>query len=65
MLTKKASKQKSQDDMMNAIDRLSNVKRNKEKLPPKVDSIYEHRFEIDEKYFELDSTHGDVCASIW
>ena len=29
MLTKKASKQKSQEDMTTAIDRLSNVKRSK------------------------------------
>ena len=38
MLTTKASKQKSQDDMMSAIDRLSNVQKSKDKLPPKGDS---------------------------
>ena len=45
---KKASKQKSQDDMMNAIDRLSNVKRNREKQTPKVESkkIEEKKVEV-------------------
>ena len=49
MLTTKASKQKSQDDMMSAIDRLSNVQKSKDKLPPKGDSKKVEEKKVDAK----------------